>query len=116
MNAVTPMIIPSSVKNDRSLCAQIADNASLNVSLRFILSVGDTQYYTKWRSKRITRIRVRSSPKIRRYRLSDLCSEYLPERAEVAKQHEGYDDGGKPDVWEIEKRHVRLVESQLLDR
>ena len=37
MNAATPMIIPSSVKKDLSLCAQIAAKASRKVSERFIL-------------------------------------------------------------------------------
>ena len=35
MKAVTAMIIPSSVRNDRSLCAQIASKASLMVSVKF---------------------------------------------------------------------------------
>jgi hypothetical protein len=52
MNAITPMIIPSSVRNDRSLCAQIADNASLNVSVKFIVLAKSLQLLYPNRSDR----------------------------------------------------------------
>src|SRR6476659_8748867 len=36
IKAMTPMIIPKRVRNDRSLCAQMADIASFRVSAKFI--------------------------------------------------------------------------------